>query len=653
MTLKRRISLRVLAVAWAVSVFWSVCAAGIPVLYIDTDGGAAIQSKEEYIPAKMRLVDGGATAYEGSIQVKGRGNTTWRRPKKPYKIKLDKKADFFGFGKNKHWVLLANYLDESLMRNKVAYDLSGQLGLTYMKSTWVDLVLNGNPVGVYQFCEHVRVGKTRVDVFDWEEASEARGGVAEDLSWVDGDPSLDVSGGYLFELSEEFDEITRFETAGGLHVMAKAPEYLGTSLRMGEYVRDLWRRFETAFMAPGKTNAQDERFTDIADLDSMVAYWLTQEIVGNNDGVYKSRFCWKDQGGKLNFGPVWDCDWGCGSAPVGYYPAGWKVTDAGNPRSFYSYWVESPEFVERAWKMYWANHDYILSIARNGGLIDQYTDLLRSSAARNEAKWRYRRGFSGPSGDAAVFKSYMAERVAWLDRCFKTVSSLRESLRGTLPQRDFGLTKARQVLYGTVSQNGVLAGNLRLNIAKPARKGVRVSGALYRLDGKFVSLPGVTVPPGGVPAVYEKDVRLWGTVSLDLYDRMFEGAVGEAYEVQKIGSLLPVGRDRLTFRLSGAVDLGNGLAVQEDRLPRDVPLEFLRTRIRTVRGEPNESSLKLSVNKNSGVFKGTFYVYATGGNSPRPQKFRFKIAGLFADGIGRGTCSCDRLPGCRLGVTIH
>ena len=157
------------------------------------------------------------TLYDGAITIKGRGNSTWYKPKKPYKIKLDKKTDLFGFGKNKHWVLLANYFDANLLRNKFAYDLSAQLGMVSMKSTWVDVVLNGTFVGNYQFCEHVRVGSSRIDIFDWDDV--IGDGNEKYLSHLTDDPSIDITGGYLFELSEEYDEVSKFKTQTGLKVM--------------------------------------------------------------------------------------------------------------------------------------------------------------------------------------------------------------------------------------------------------------------------------------------------------------------------------------------------------------------------------------------------------------------------------------------------
>ena len=89
----------------------------LPVVYINTEGGQAITSKENYIDAEL-IVQGNETynskttkLYNGATEIRGRGNSTWSQPKKPYRLKLDKKTDLLGMGKSKHWVLLANYLD--------------------------------------------------------------------------------------------------------------------------------------------------------------------------------------------------------------------------------------------------------------------------------------------------------------------------------------------------------------------------------------------------------------------------------------------------------------------------------------------------------------------------------------------------------------
>ena len=108
-----------------------------------------------------------SSLYDGELEIRGRGNSSWEAPKKPYRVKLGSKADIFRIGANKHWTLLANYYDPSLSRNKLSYDFSGELGLVSMDSENVILIMNGEYQGVYQLCEHIRIDKTRINITDW------------------------------------------------------------------------------------------------------------------------------------------------------------------------------------------------------------------------------------------------------------------------------------------------------------------------------------------------------------------------------------------------------------------------------------------------------------------------------------------------------
>jgi len=161
----------------------------IPVVYIDIDGGEWPDDGEYlgrgqtnglvrpsydgncYITGDPSLEGFGDCQYNGRLSIHVRGNSTAYQRKKPYKIKLDKKADVFGLGggtKSKHWVLLANYNDDSNMRNKLFYDFSEHLGLVSMKSTWVDVVMNGAYLGLYQFCQQIRVAEERINIYEWD-----------------------------------------------------------------------------------------------------------------------------------------------------------------------------------------------------------------------------------------------------------------------------------------------------------------------------------------------------------------------------------------------------------------------------------------------------------------------------------------------------
>ena len=167
-----------------------------PVIYMNTENSIDLYSYNQsdyeaafgdgYINAQMNLVGNEeftntAQWYNGKAEIKLRGNSTKYRPKRPFKVKLGKKTDLLGLGteddgtsyKSKHWVLLANDIDHTLVRNKLLYDFSGDIGTEYyFKSTNVSLIYNGEYQGVYQLCEHRRVDEGRIDITNWTSIGE-------------------------------------------------------------------------------------------------------------------------------------------------------------------------------------------------------------------------------------------------------------------------------------------------------------------------------------------------------------------------------------------------------------------------------------------------------------------------------------------------
>lgn len=149
----------------------------LPVVYINNDAGY-YSVADEYSEAEMSMQGNDTYSdreqlYTGEIRIRLRGNSTREREKKPFNIKLGSKADLLGMGKSKHFALLANDIDHTLMRNQLLYDFSGDIGMdTYSKSESVVLIFNNRYYGVYQLCETVTIEPERVPVFDWEESAE-------------------------------------------------------------------------------------------------------------------------------------------------------------------------------------------------------------------------------------------------------------------------------------------------------------------------------------------------------------------------------------------------------------------------------------------------------------------------------------------------
>lgn len=450
----------------------------LPVMYIDTENSAAIVSKEEYINADMTLQSnalyGGDTfLYDGAIEIKGRGNSTWKRfDKKPYKIKLDTKTDLFGMGENKHWVLLANYIDESLMRNALGFRFAESLGLTSMQSTWVDVVLNGKYVGNYLLCEQIRIAEDRVDIKNWEDIAEdaakaiykAEGltkaqrdsledSLKENLKWVttgkvkfEGkdyvikdyyEYDADITEGYLIELSAEYDEISKFKTAIGASIMFKEPEYAKTNNAMFSYVKELVQAFEDAiYSADGCTTYKGEtvHYTDLCNVDSLVDYWLVIETFYCPDAIWKSRYMYIGEDGKLTFGPVWDFDFSSGGSNPWMYIVynDWRSKVQAENNYWLGALIKQPDFVEMVYKRYHEVRDTAFNeLVRTDGLISEWKVYLAESGAANTGIWKYRQGFDK---DVTSLTKWLKNRINWMDKQMKSLDILTESLKVIEPE---------------------------------------------------------------------------------------------------------------------------------------------------------------------------------------------------------------------------
>lgn len=264
---------------------------GLPVVVINTPGGAEIPPKTEdwLADATLTIYNTDATiGYAGTTGIRGRGNSTWKYPKKPYALKLDSKAEILGMPKHKRWVLLANWLDRTLLRNHVSFRIAMQTDLAWTpRGEFVEVVLNGRHVGNYYLCEHIKVDKNRVDIHELEET--------------------DVDGGFMMEIDTYYDEPFKFKSAKRqFPYMFKDPDEVNDA--QFAFMRDFIGNLEGALYDKSRFAARE--YADYLDVDSFVDWWITYELTGNTETKHpKSTYVYKDKGGKLKAGPVWDFDW--------------------------------------------------------------------------------------------------------------------------------------------------------------------------------------------------------------------------------------------------------------------------------------------------------------------------------------------------------
>ena len=373
-------------------------------LYITTDDGRDVTSKEDYKTCQILLNGGGSFSnYSASASIRGRGNSSWLwYDKKPYRIKLDEKHKLLGLDKAKHWVLLANYRDVTDLMNTFVFEMGQWLGLPFTNHTrYVELFLNGDYKGVYQLTEQIQQNKNRVDISDDR-------GILLSLD-VDDGPGESPNAGDNF-----YSKVYRMPAA------VKYPKDEFATANTVDSVKAEFAKLEQAIKAKDYAQVQQ-----LLDIPSFIKYLQIQEFIYNVElSAPRSIYMHKDGDGPWVMGPLWDFDAGYdfdwGDMYHGhYFFANYRETVMGsNPLKrngnynyvpqFFTDLFGCKEFVQ-AYKEQWASvKDSI--VTRNWAEVEKYVKNLKGAPmARELARWPLR-GYS--------FSTEVEKMHQWLlNRC--------------------------------------------------------------------------------------------------------------------------------------------------------------------------------------------------------------------------------------------
>lgn len=374
----------------------------IPTVHITTEGGKPIDSKDNYVNATFRFEDPSRfytdeESLELTGRIKGRGNTTWGMPKKPYRIKLDEKAHVFSRWGNKDWILLANYSDKTLLRNIMAMEISRICGMSWTPMMLsVEVYVNGQYQGVYAFSDHKEIAGHRVNI---EVATET-----------------DLEGGYYLELEEAMDEPVCFKTVWDTPVMFHEPEYPTEAQQ--KYVREWFNGFEHALERV--QGEHDDAYRSYIDVPSFINYYIIQEITKNPDGnVRKSTYLTKEKGKPLEMYHVWDFDITLGNCDYTDFekPEGWQMRYV----KWYNQLFFDPAF-KKAVVDRW-NELYPTLLTQVPAFLDRQRALMAGAEARNFDRWQILGVKVWPNyyyyptyeQEYAFLKEFYEARLAWLN----------------------------------------------------------------------------------------------------------------------------------------------------------------------------------------------------------------------------------------------
>lgn len=370
----------------------------IPCIRIETEGRKPIVEKKTYLPATIVIeANGWGEDYEGTTRIRGRGNSTWGMPKKPYRLKLDKKSVILGLAEERDWVLLANYIDPTLMLNAVALKIGQLLELPFTNHAIpVDLILNGEYAGSYMLTEQVELSSTRVNI--------------------------DKKEGILLELDTNFDEDFQFKsTHYNLPVMVKDPDI--ESEEHFQRVKDEFHQLEAAIASDQFPNTPYKEYLDV---ESLAKYFIVYNLTHNMEINHpKSTYIHKDAGGKYTMGPIWDFDWAYDFEGRGIHFDSFQrpfLTNKNFPApalgyTFFSRFFKDPEFVA-LYKETWS-HFYSEKKDELMEYIDWYAEQITESQKKDQAKWK---------NGTTNFPSKIYQLKAWLEGRFLFMDSEAKAL---------------------------------------------------------------------------------------------------------------------------------------------------------------------------------------------------------------------------------
>jgi len=371
---------------------------GLPTIEIHTDDEAPILDKENWVNMTFSLTVPDKPERNiieiSNQQIRGRGNSTWNAPKKPYRIRFkdDQRQTPFGLPAARNWVLLANYFDRSFMGNAFAFELGKRLGLKYTCSyDYVEFYLNDIYQGLYIFTEHVQADPAKIG--------------------APGRPKVDLNEGWFVEIDFRFDEERRFRTKNyNLPVMIKSPE--SDSI---DFVRNDWNELTDLMFSE---DFPENGYRDLIEMDTFIKYFMVQIITNNSDfnvRTYDSKsdpgsiYFYKDKRGKICAGPLWDFD-----RTFGYN----SVLDANSfpyPNyPFFNRFFEDPVFLAR-WKEIW--NRYYKDIVSMRSFIDNTAGKIRDAAIEDLKTWHNTEDFDSRVN---AMKNYFNKRISYLNDIYNS-----------------------------------------------------------------------------------------------------------------------------------------------------------------------------------------------------------------------------------------
>lgn len=402
----------------------------LPVVEIDTSGEHGIPriiKNEPKIRCKIRIFSDSEAArrqpgnYTNKIleaQIEGRGKP-W--PKWKYGITLEDSYAFEGMIDSKRWVLESSFIEKSLMRSKIAFDLLEQFRQDKKRqriapqSRFVEVILNGAYHGVYLLTEHINKNFLGLEAYDKNKEFNS---ILYRARNMNANFSATNFKSFYKKDYKHFPgrrqplEKTR-DPIWGWH--SGFEQRYPHKKKHGEF----WKPIEdfTRFVALATDKEFEKRIFQLLDRDSYIDLWVFTQLVKDTDGLYKNRYIARHRGRDAGWYILpWDED--------GVLGRKHNMEKSSHKKWLTTHLFERCMKIDSFRKAFGDRWNELVSKGIIAGAniykkIDQNASLLRGAHERNFVRWpanyyRYpdRNDFYR---EIDYLKEWIKKRVKWLN----------------------------------------------------------------------------------------------------------------------------------------------------------------------------------------------------------------------------------------------
>ena len=441
----------------------------LPIVVINTNGQTI--NDEPGIVANLGIINNSNgvrnnltdpfNEYNGKAKVEFRGCSSQNFPKKSLGIELrnvnfpllDSAVALFGFPKESDWTLNASYTDKTFLRDALAYRLSNQMGQYASRTKHVEVIINGQYMGLYVFQEKVKRDPGRIAVSKLEpidaSASKITGGYVVKIDKWCGNQST-----HTWQSSHPAAGSTNAH-----HFIVDYPNDSNITTAQFNYIKTYVNAFETTMSGSGFANATNGYPKYLKD-STFIDHFLLQEIAKNNDAWRFSTYFHKERdsrGGKLRMGAIWDFNlaWGFLNNNSAPNYTGWQYQAPGDPSFAVPFWVSKLltdcKLTLKTVKRYEDLRSGVLQTALINQYVDSMTVVLAEATSRNFVRWPTLSTMIWTDGHGSYvganvadevnyLKTWINNRLAWMDGNMASIST--NSLKTMPPNCASGLTDA-------------------------------------------------------------------------------------------------------------------------------------------------------------------------------------------------------------------